>query len=157
MQVDQKDRRERRAFNRDPHHAEIVRRHREEHRENEQMKEREKQTRASKMRIVKFGAHETERVQRGNRAEQSDDEHHQRGERIHAQKFAERDERRASPHRPSNRDANTKRANCRERVNHFHQRARPHQANQSRREKRNRQQGNPQETFSRHHPFNSPI
>ncbi len=84
MQIDQKNRRKRRPFDGDPHDAEIVGRHRHQHGENKEMEEREKQPGAGQMRLVEFSADVADRVKRRNRAEESNDGDHERGQRVDA-------------------------------------------------------------------------
>ena len=72
VQIDQKDRRQGRPFDGDPHDAEIVRRHCDQHGENKQVEEREKQSDARQMHVVEFSADVADGVERSDRAKESE-------------------------------------------------------------------------------------
>src|SRR5262245_65874792 len=75
---------ERRPFNSDPHDAEVIRRNRKQHGENEQLKQRIKEAHAAEVSVIELDIHVSDCVNSNDRTNKGYDHNHERRKRISA-------------------------------------------------------------------------
>ena len=85
VEIDEEHGRKRGAFDGNPHDAEIVRRHSEQHREYKQLEQRVKQSHSRQESAIELQPHVPDGVDAGDGAHKRDDRDHEGGKRVGAQ------------------------------------------------------------------------